>query len=848
MRKPMIWVMQRLWMFIAMPALALAVSCAGGESAADKVPCLTYNDCAQHEICTEARECVQSDMPCSTTQECPFGFICVPHGICIPGNTGDGDTDPDLVDTDDSVDLPDTADDTDALDDAVDQPIEQDVEPDTEAELDAEEPEIPSTDSDNDGIPDALEDRNGNGHWDIGETDLYNPDTDGDGVPDGAEDANKNGIVDPSEMNPTTNDSDSDGIKDGVEDSNHNGQYDPDTDYSNPLNFDTDGDGLSDGCEHTSSYTNGSTKLKDADTDGDGLTDGAEDRNGNGTYEPEEGETDPTMVDSDGDGVPDNQEGQAQICQPGQYRQVTLINDPYGKYTLAIDSVFNGVNLLNTPGDTLNGSMFNASAGIAGFLLSRQVSATTVDAQRQLINDMLETLVPASQSINHRNRVYTTYDGYPADTSRFTISPTDTHTIGSLRDWMLAQLSGVTVDQMQNTLEDPGQTDSSFEVIVETMLREDDNIVIHLVTVVTSTDYQDAANEITRITANDLTNGTAISIANNTTLDKCDPFASEGTGKVDFLWLIDPSGSMNGDKQAVKDASEQFFGILESTGFDFRIAVTSMACVRYQVFPFPGQPYVETERGLLASHGFTNVRSEFTNDLSNLPCGASTSQESGLEAGWWAIHRSFCGVANMPCFMDPLPNPWPQCPRECLRTDAALIVVFLSDEEEESYEGMSSTDQNDYLNNLMVPFYTGQTYPYPYDHPVAFSVVGDLPSGCVGPGDRSADEGGSAYVAVSNATGGGFGSICSVDMTPTFDEIVRAAASYSSSFNLNKHPISSTIQVTIEGQPVARSYQNGFEYDAVSENVVFYGAVRPSQGDDIIVSYQFFSDDIKGDD
>jgi len=841
--------MHRLWLIAMAAAVLAAAACAGDEAAEQQTPCLTYNDCPQHYLCNESRECVPSDMPCDTSAECPFGYVCVPHGICIPGNTGDGDTvdtDPDPVDTDEAADLPDTDPDTvDNTDGDADLPVEQDTDPEPEAEP---EQELPTTDSDNDGIPDALEDRNGNGHWDLGETDLYNPDTDDDGVEDGAEDANQNGIVDPGEMNPTTNDSDSDGIRDGVEDSNHNGQYDPGEDYSNPLNFDTDGDGLSDGREHTSTYTNGSTDLTEVDSDGDGLADGAEDRNGNGTYEPEEGETDPTMVDSDGDGVPDNQEGQAQICQPDQIRPVTMINDPYGKYSLAIDGVFNEVNLLNIPGDTLNGSMFNASVGIAGFLLSRQVSDSTVEAQRQLVNDMLASLVPASESINHRNRVYTTYDGYPADTSRFTISPTDSHTIGSIRDWMLAQLSGVTVDQMQNTLEDPGNADTDFEIIVETMLREEDNIVIHLATIITSTDFNDTANEMPRIAANDLTNGTAISIADNTTLDKCDPFASEGTGKVDFLWLIDPSGSMNGDKQAVMDASEQFFGILESTGFDFRIAVTSMACVRYQFFPFPGQPYIETERGLLAPHGFTNQRSEFTSDLGNLPCSASTSQESGLEAGWWTIHRSFCGVAGMPCFMDPLPDPWPQCPQECLRTDAALIVVFLSDEEEETYKGMSSADQDDYLNNLMVPFYTGTSYPFPYDHPVAFSVVGDIPSGCVGPDDRSAGESGSAYIEVSNATGGGFGSICSVDMTPTFDEIVRAAASYSSSFNLNKHPISSTIQVTIEGQPVARSYHNGFEYDAVSENVVFYGNVRPVQGDEVIISYRFFSDDIKGDD
>lgn len=42
-------------------------------------------------------------------------------------------------------------------------------------------------DSDGDGIPDYIEDKNGNGFVDVGETSWINPDTDGDGLPDGWE-------------------------------------------------------------------------------------------------------------------------------------------------------------------------------------------------------------------------------------------------------------------------------------------------------------------------------------------------------------------------------------------------------------------------------------------------------------------------------------------------------------------------------------------------------------------------------------------------------------------------------------------------------------------------------------
>ena len=72
-------------------------------------------------------------------------------------------------------------------------------------------------DMDGDGLPDSLEDRNGNGIVDPGETDYLDPDTDGDGLPDGMEDANRNGVVDEGETSPLNPDSDGDGILDGAD-------------------------------------------------------------------------------------------------------------------------------------------------------------------------------------------------------------------------------------------------------------------------------------------------------------------------------------------------------------------------------------------------------------------------------------------------------------------------------------------------------------------------------------------------------------------------------------------------------------------------------------------------------
>ena len=85
----------------------------------------------------------------------------------------------------------------------------------------------PPVDSDRDGLPDWVEDDDGDGTVDPGETDPLDPDSDHDGLLDGIEDGNHNGTVDPGETDPLDPDSDDDGLLDGIEDADHDGTFDP---------------------------------------------------------------------------------------------------------------------------------------------------------------------------------------------------------------------------------------------------------------------------------------------------------------------------------------------------------------------------------------------------------------------------------------------------------------------------------------------------------------------------------------------------------------------------------------------------------------------------------------------
>ena len=200
-------------------------------------------------------------------------------------------------------------------------------------------------DSDDDGRIDGncgTEDKNANGYLDPGETDPLNPDTDGDGIFDGTEvgltepettdtDLSAGNFIadaDPSDTtDPTDADSDDDGIIDGNEDKNHDGFIDSSIGETNPGNPDSDGDGIYDGTEigltepqdpEATDLTKGTfiadadpssvTDPTNSDSDGDGVTDGEEDTNSDGAFDPNLGETDPSIddrvpgdLDEDGD-------------------------------------------------------------------------------------------------------------------------------------------------------------------------------------------------------------------------------------------------------------------------------------------------------------------------------------------------------------------------------------------------------------------------------------------------------------------------------------------------------------------------------------------------------------------
>lgn len=120
---------------------------------------------------------------------------------------------------------------------------------------------------------------------------------------------------------PRDTDSDDDSLPDPVEDKNRNGDQELTEGETAADNPDSDGDLLGDFSEvHGDGVYDLSrdTDPLNPDTDGDGLLDGEEDANGDGIWDAYLGESSPRLVDSDADGIADGLDSCPSIFNPGQ--------------------------------------------------------------------------------------------------------------------------------------------------------------------------------------------------------------------------------------------------------------------------------------------------------------------------------------------------------------------------------------------------------------------------------------------------------------------------------------------------------------------------------------------------
>lgn len=680
-------------------------------------------------------------------------------------------------------------------------------------------------------------------------------DDDGDCIPNGAEgceldpppDRDADGFADFSDS-----DSDGDGLNDGIE-----------VGSSCQEPRDTDGDGLPD--------------YLDADSDNDGALDRYEDRDGNGqigscsslcqsdddcianlgevcsqapfdsvgvcvSFSCSEGESDPYNADTDGDGIQDGLEGTF-ICNPQSelnpdgLKKIKYVDSTDTQYVnanwrvaLEVDSVETAPNI-GSPGPFDSAHTFDLTEPeqeVAGFLVSRAGNfASALDESRdaiRLISSLFQVTQVTTRASGSPVESLDGFDSVVNTTLDVTTSaPID---VAELRGYMLAGLlERSPFDVALPPVGWQGEAAQQFTVVYQTIYRVENAQTIYTGAVVRRAAYDDRSRA-TGIHAGDMGNGTGNSISLNDETVECEQFFADQQATADIIWVIDESGSMNDERQALGTAANQFFEEALIAGLDFRMGVTDMN----NTGP-GGQP------GIFASRqpGGTGDRWLLPNELAEFnaniqdPSGpdfADGGAEHGLTQGQAAITRH---TPRNP--MDP----------QMVREEAQLVVFYVTDERPDELEDLGilsdfndvepSLEQFNMINMAMAPYI--QQFA---DNRAVANVISDpLPYGSVG----CASEHAYGYYELVAATGGQIGDICQIDFSATVSAIIDSIVGQASPIVLEYFPISASIAVVRDSLIVPRRRQTGWDYRGDANSIVFFNMpIDPTDPAEIVISYR----------
>ncbi len=302
-----------------------------------------------------------------------------------------------------------------------------------------------------------------------------------------------------------------------------------------------------------------------------------------------------------------------------------------------------------------------------------------------------------------------------------------------------------------------------------------------------------------------------------------DVFEQVSGRKVDVLFVVDNSGSM-GEEQANLAANfGDFIRGAQQFENDYQLGVVSTDVMN------------EAQNGKLQPPGVMargpNVEQQFRDAVDLGTNGAG--EEHGLEAAQKALSDPLAFDTGVMCGGDGDCQEPDTCVRGVcgghnrgfLREDAALEVVFVSDEEDQSVATL------DFYVDFLKSIKGFRNEALMHAHAIVGAVDGRAAQCQSEDGDAAA---GRRYVDVANRTNGQVFSICDDDFGRSLRDIGNQAFGLPVQFFLSRPAVGATIEVTVDGQR-----QNaGWMYDQPTNSVIFDENHVPQPGQTISVTYE----------
>ena len=317
-------------------------------------------------------------------------------------------------------------------------------------------------------------------------------------------------------------------------------------------------------------------------------------------------------------------------------------------------------------------------------------------------------------------------------------------------------------------------------------------------------------------------------------------FLQEGgdavNNKIDILWVVDNSGSMQTSQQHLADNFNSFISGFVDKGYDYQMAVTTTDAYKAIFAANPEYSRFRDGIGSIGDSGYNSnphtgvyVINKETPDIINT---FLTNMLQGINGS--PDERAFQS------FKEALSN---NLNSGFLRSDAFLSIVIISDEDDFShntsankgwqygYSGLHTVQSYvDWLDGFTNSTVDRRTYNvnaiFIQDQDCADTLVGGWFSNNY------------RYAEIADLTDGIKADICG-DFANELQVISDKIVQLSTQFYLNRLPVPETIQVKINGQTIDQKTTgpNGWLYNADANSIVFYGSAVPPQGAIIDVNF-----------
>lgn len=280
----------------------------------------------------------------------------------------------------------------------------------------------------------------------------------------------------------------------------------------------------------------------------------------------------------------------------------------------------------------------------------------------------------------------------------------------------------------------------------------------------------------------------------------------EYNNKVDLIFLVDNSHSMQKHQENLSRAIPGMVDSLVQLKMDFHIAVVSssmggdvanggrfIGSPAYLTSRTPDLAQTLAQRILLGQAG-----SNLERGLESLQGALGSTHLNGIGKGFW-------------------------------REDALLVVLTLTDEDDKS--SISASTMSAFLTGLKPAFEDGSSA-------WIFNTIGvpTLTTQCQALGSHV--EPSIVFNELSAVSGGITESICAPDFSMAVSNINARIVQVLTDYTLNKIPVVETIRVFINGTEVAADTQNGWEYLADRNVIRFHGSAVPPADAQIVIDFK----------